>query len=56
MKEIKRKYIDWKKTGKRLLSLRNNNTTQRQNSSYSQPSYTQQNFQQVDIPDAELPF
>ena len=29
-----------------------NNTTQRQNSSYSQ----QQSFQTVDIPDAELPF
>ena len=29
MKEIKRKYIDWKKTGKRLLSLSNNNTALR---------------------------
>ena len=44
-----------------LLSNKRNseqgsNTTQRQNASYSQPSYTQQNFQQVDIPDAQLPF
>ena len=37
-------------------SEQGNNTTQRQNASYSQPSYTQQNFQQVDIPDAQLPF
>jgi single-strand DNA-binding protein len=44
-----------------LLSSKRNsegtgNTTQTQNASYSQPSYAQQNFQQVDIPDAQLPF
>ena len=44
-----------------LLSSKRNsegtgNTTQTQNASHSQPSYAQQNFQQVDIPDAQLPF
>lgn len=34
----------------------NSNTTQNQNSSHSQPSYTQQSFPPIDIPDAELPF
>lgn len=32
------------------------NTTQSQNSSYGYPSYTQQNFQTIDTPDAKLPF
>lgn len=32
------------------------NTTQPQNSSYGQPSYAQQGFQSIDIPDANLPF
>lgn len=44
-----------------LLSSKRNaeasgNTTQGQNASHGQPSYAQQSFQQVDIPDAELPF
>ena len=34
----------------------NNQPTQNQNASYSQPSYAQQNFQQIDIPDSQLPF
>lgn len=32
------------------------NTTYGQNSQQSQPSYAQQNFQKLDIPDAQLPF
>lgn len=32
------------------------NTTQNQNFQQGQPSYAQQNFQQVDIPDSQLPF
>ncbi len=32
------------------------NTSQTQNSSYGQPSNAQQNFQPIDIPDAQLPF
>lgn len=32
------------------------NTTYGQNSQQSQPSYSQQNFQKLDIPDAPLPF
>ena len=32
------------------------NTNQSQNHSYAQPSYSQQNFQSIDIPDAQLPF
>ena len=32
------------------------NTTQGQNFRQSQPSYTQQNFPQIDIPDEQLPF
>ena len=43
-----------------LSSKRNseasNNTTQAQNNSYAQPSYAQQSFQPIDIPDANLPF
>lgn len=43
-----------------LSSKRNseqgNNTAQAQNAPYSQPSYAQQNFQPIDIPDAALPF
>lgn len=47
--------------GVELLSSKKNseasgNTTQNQNSSYSQPGYAQQNFQQSDAPDARLPF
>ena len=47
--------------GVELLSSKKNseasgNTTQNQNSSYSQPGYAQQNFQQIDAPDARLPF
>lgn len=47
--------------GVELLSSKKNseasgNTTQNQNASYGQPSYAQQNFQQIDIPDAKLPF
>ena len=33
-----------------------NNTTQRQNSYQSQPSYAQQGFKPIDVPDADLPF
>ena len=44
-----------------LLSSKKNsetggNTTQGRNASYSQPIYPQQNFQSIDIPDAQLPF
>ena len=39
-----------------LSSKSNNNTTQAQNTPYAKPSYQQQNFQQIDIPDAQLPF
>ena len=39
-----------------LSSKSNNNTTPAQNASYSQPSYQQQNFQTIDIPDSQLPF
>lgn len=44
-----------------LLSSKRNsetggNTNQTQNNSYAKPSYAQQSFQPVDIPDAELPF
>lgn len=39
-----------------LSSKSNSNTNQAQNTSYAKPSYQQQNFQQVDIPDAQLPF
>ncbi len=47
--------------GVELLSSKKNsetsgNTTQNQNASYGQPSYTQQNFQKIDAPDAQLPF
>ena len=37
----------------------NNNTTQNQNGypgGYGQPQYSQQSFQPIDIPDAQLPF
>jgi single-strand DNA-binding protein len=34
----------------------NNQPTQRQNASQGQPSYSQQSFQPIDIPDANLPF
>ena len=33
-----------------------NNTTQRQNSYQSQPSYSQQGFKTIDDPDVDLPF
>lgn len=32
------------------------NTTQSQNNAYAKPSYAQQNFQQIDVPDGQLPF
>ena len=32
------------------------NTSQSNNSTYGQPSYSQQNFQTIDIPDGQLPF
>lgn len=34
----------------------NNQPTQRQNASQGQPSYAQQSFPSIDIPDANLPF
>ena len=46
--------------GVELLSGKKNaeegNTTHAQNASYGQPSYAQQNFQEINIPDAQLPF
>ena len=43
-----------------LLSGKKNaeegNTTPAQNTSYSQPSYSQQKFQEINIPDSQLPF
>lgn len=57
----KRKTTEVRCDSVELLSSKRNTEgnaqpAQRQNTSYSQPSYAQQNFQQVDIPDAELPF
>ena len=44
-----------------LLSSKRNsetggNTNQTHNASYGQPSYAQQSYQPIDIPDAQLPF
>ena len=44
-----------------LLSSKRNseaggNTTQTQNNSYAKPSYAQQGFRSIDIPDEQLPF
>lgn len=56
----KRKSVETRCDSVELLSSKksdgNNQPAQRQNTSYSQPSYAQQSFQKVDIPDAELPF
>ena len=57
----KRKAFEIVTTGVELLSSKKDsqasgNTAQRQNSYQGQPSYAQQGFQPVDIPDANLPF
>lgn len=57
----KRKTFEVVTTGVELLSNKktsegNSNTTQPQSQAYAQPSYSQQSFQPVDVPDAQLPF
>lgn len=57
----KRKAFEVVTTGVELLSSKktsegNSNTTQPQNQAYAQPSYAQQSYQPIDVPDANLPF
>ena len=57
----KRKSVEVTCDSVELLSSKRNseeggNTTYRQNAQQSQPSYAQQSFQSVDIPDSQLPF
>ena len=57
----KRKSVEVTCDSVELLSSKRNseeggNTTYRQNAQQSQPSYAQQSFQSIDIPDSQLPF
>ena len=57
----KRKTVEVTCDSVELISSKRNseaggNTAQPQNSSYGQPSYAQQSFKPIDVPDANLPF